>query len=286
MTDETPDKPNRLDQFREEALAAGIPPDDVDRWLGTARPCAILQLKPGDEPVVGRLGGPFVLPPDAPDPWCMLVATIDLAALPEGSTDLGLPPDGHLMLFADPDPESIDERNLGSALHIPAGTLVEERRVDLFLEWDEIYGSDFPEGPLRLMCDASLPYHSMVRDPGPPSVLSPLPGHPYVEELLSAWEEVPDEYHHPGLQLGGYSLDEDPVEDPAVAAGREAARAEARGELPAAHTETRPEDWVCLAQWWPGVNEMAMACFSWSIARQDLAAGRFDRVYATMTFNP
>jgi hypothetical protein len=29
-----------------------------------------------------------------------------------------------------------------------------------------------------------------------------------------------------------------------------------------------------------------MALYSWSISRQDLAAGRFDRVYATMTWNP
>ncbi|MFI8306477.1 hypothetical protein ACIF80_24145 [Streptomyces sp. NPDC085927] len=64
MTDEIPDEPNRLDQFRGKALAHGIPSDDVERWLDTARPCAILELKPGDGPVVGRLRGGGRLP------WC------------------------------------------------------------------------------------------------------------------------------------------------------------------------------------------------------------------------
>ncbi len=57
--------------------------------------------------MVGRLGGPLMLPADAPDPWCKLAATVDLAALPAGATDLDLPVDGHLLLFADPDPDRI-----------------------------------------------------------------------------------------------------------------------------------------------------------------------------------
>jgi hypothetical protein len=126
----TPEMLDKLSRFREKALAEGIPPDDVDRWTATARRCARLDSR-GDGPVVGRLGGPLMLPADAPDPWCKLAATIDLAALPQDATDFPLPPDGHLLLFANPDPELAGEETLGSALHIPAGTPLEERQVDL-----------------------------------------------------------------------------------------------------------------------------------------------------------
>jgi hypothetical protein len=149
-----------------------------------------------------------------------------------------------------------------------------------------MYGVDFPEGRLHLRTDVSLPYHSGVYDPGPPARTKRLPAHPYARELNHAWMDVQDHTGHPGLQLGGYAEDEYRDEDPAVKAGWEAARAEARGELPKSETDIRPQDWVCLAQWWHGVEGLEMALYSWSIARQDLAAGRFDRVYATMTFNP
>lgn len=283
----TPEMLDKLSQFRETALAKGIPPDDVKRWIGTARPCARLDSR-GDGPVVGRLAGPLMLPTAVPDPWCKLFATIDLAALPEDATNLPLPPDGHLLLFANTNTESMyDEESLGSALHIPAGTPVEERQVDLDPEPDdEPFYAEFPEGRLRLRADVSLPYHSEVFDPGPPPATKRLPDHPYVGELLNVWEEMRDDSGYPGLQLGGYAEDEDGAEETAVLAGREAAQAEMRGELPKSETDIRPEDWVCLAQWWPWIGGVERAFHSWSIARQDLAAGRFDRVYATMTFNP
>lgn len=282
----TPEMLDKLSQFREKALARGIPSDDVERWAGIARPCAQLDSE-GDGPVVGRLGGPLMLPADAPDPWCKLAATIDLAAIPEDATDLPLPPDGHLLLFAYPNVELIGYQTLGTAFHIPAGTPVEERQVDLDPEPDdELYGVEFPEGRLRLRTDVSLPSHVEVHAPGSPPVGKRPPEHPYVGELLDAWREVPGDIVHPGLQLGGYSMDEYGECDPAVSAGREAARAEERGELPKSETDIRPEDWVCLAQWWHGLEGLEMALYSWSIARQDLAAGRFDRVYATMTWNP
>jgi hypothetical protein len=71
-----------------------------------------------------------------------------------------------------------------------------------------------------------------------------------------------------------------------VVAGREAARTAARGELPAPDTDVRPEDWVCLAQWEHGLDGLETALCSWPMSRQDLAAQRFDRVYATMTWSP
>lgn len=281
----TPDMLDKLARFREKALARGVPADDVERWIGTARPCARLDTK-GEGPWVGRLGGPVMLPPDAPDPWCRLAAVVDLAALPPGATDLPRPSDGRLLLFAEPNFELIDQGSLGSALHIPAGTPVEER-PDVDPEpGSQTYDMEYPEGPLHLTADVSLPFHSEVLDPGPPAVSKPLEGHPHAAELLDAWLEIPQDVVFPGLQLGGYSRDEELRWDPAVSAGWEAARAEAREELPSADTPVHPEDWVCLAQWWHDIDGLEAAMFSWSIARQDLAAGRFDRVYATMTFNP
>ncbi|TQN32206.1 uncharacterized protein DUF1963 [Haloactinospora alba] len=289
----TPEMLDRLSQFRTKALATGIPPDDLERWIGTARPCAKLDPT-GDGPVVGRLGGPLMLPTDAPDPWCKLAATIDLAAIPEGTTNLTLPSDGHLLLFARPNPALMGYETLGSALHIPAGTPVEERQVDLDPEpGNELYGVEFPERRLHLRTGISLPEHSQVHDPGPPPATMRFSDHHYTKEQLAAWEEVlevwdemADDIVRPGLQLGGYALDEYCEEDPAVLAGKEAARAEQKGTLPKADADIRPEDWVCLAQWWHGLKGLEMALYSWSIARQDLAAGRFDRVYATMTWNP
>jgi hypothetical protein len=270
----TPDMLDKLRRFREMALAEGIPPADIERWVELARPCANLGWR-GDGPVVGRLAGPLMLPADAPDPWCKLAAVIDLAALPAGVTDLPLPSDGQLLLFADPDPDSIGERNLGSAFYIPAGTPVQERQIDPDPETPGYpYEVDFMEGLLHLDTDVSLPHHSEF------------PDHPHADELLDVWQEMPSDGFHFGLQLGGYAEDEYGDEDPSVAAGREAAQAEARGELPSSEGDVRPEDWVCLAQWLHGINGLEMALYSWSIARQDLAAGRFDRVYATMTWNP
>ncbi|WP_223190643.1 DUF1963 domain-containing protein [Nonomuraea terrae] len=58
-----------------------------------------------DGPVVGHFGGPLMLPADVTDPrrGQHLIASIDLAALPEDATGLPLPPDGRLLLFAHPD---------------------------------------------------------------------------------------------------------------------------------------------------------------------------------------
>ncbi|SEG78053.1 protein of unknown function [Thermomonospora echinospora] len=282
----TPDMLDKLRRFRETALAEGIPPDDIERWVEMARPCAILKHK-GDGPVVGRLGGPLMLPADAPDPWCKLAATIDLAALPEAVTDLPLPSDGQLLLFANPDPEMIDEGNLGSALFIPPGTPVQERQVDLDPEWiSEPHEREFLEGLLYLEADVSLPYHSNVRDLGLPAGSKSPAAHPHAYELLDVWMEIQHGSGYLGLQLGGYAEDEYREGDPSMAAGREAARAEARGELPISEADVDPRDWVCLAQWLHGITGLEMALYSWSIARQDLAARRFDRVYATMTWNP
>ena len=70
-----------LQPFRDEAVAQGVPADEVDRWLDLARPCAIL-AQDWDGPVVGRFGGPLRLPAAAADTYFPFVASIDLASLP------------------------------------------------------------------------------------------------------------------------------------------------------------------------------------------------------------
>ncbi|MFJ8715384.1 hypothetical protein ACIRD9_19700 [Streptomyces violaceus] len=69
----TPEVWDLLRPFRDEAIARDIPVDDVERWLGTARPCAAL-TRDGGGPVVGRFGGPLLLPADVPDPAYPFVA--------------------------------------------------------------------------------------------------------------------------------------------------------------------------------------------------------------------
>ncbi|MFF4402926.1 hypothetical protein [Streptomyces sp. NPDC001480] len=91
----TPEMRDRLSPFRCKAIARGTPAGDVERWLAAARSCATL-ARDGDGPVVGRFGGPLLLPADVPDSALPFVASIDLGVLPADATDLPLPPDGHL----------------------------------------------------------------------------------------------------------------------------------------------------------------------------------------------
>ncbi|GAA1452046.1 hypothetical protein GCM10009602_52520 [Nocardiopsis tropica] len=267
-----------LDRFREQALDKGVPAGDVDRWLGLARP-KLRTARDGSGPVVGRLGGPLMLPPDVPTPatvWAsddtdvsneyQLIATLDLAAIPSGATDLPLPPDGHVLLFANIE---LDDVVLpGGAVYVPAGTPVEEREVSLDYE---PYEYDSPEdldeelrriGDLRLTPGVGLP-SCAVGDEA-------LALHPHAETLQEVWSEQSDEGGE--WQIGGYAADFDGYGDPAPAS----AYSEEGGQRPG------PEDWVLLAQW-VGVP---MGILYWTIPRQDLEACRFDRVVVQMYANP
>ncbi|XKK38363.1 YwqG family protein [Nocardiopsis sp. ARC36] len=264
-----------LDRFREQALDKGVPADDVDRWLGLARP-KLRTARDGSGPAVGRLGGPLMLPPDVPTPatvWgpdnsyeYQLIATLDLAAIPPGATDLPLPPDGHVLLFANI--ELDDELLPGGAVYVPAGTPVEEREVSLDYE---PYEYDSPEalddelrrtGDLRLTPGVGLP-SCPVGDEA-------LVLHPHAETLQEVWSEQSDEGGE--WQIGGYAADFDGYGDPAPAS----AYSEEGGQWPG------PGDWVLLAQW-VGVP---MGILYWTIPRQDLEARRFDRVVVQMYANP
>ncbi len=285
----TPEMRDRLSPFRAKAIAQGIPADDVERWLDTARPCATLAQE-GDGPVVGRFGGPLMLPADTPAPFYPFVASIDLAALPDDATDLPLPPDGHLLLFAFPQDDG-DFATMGEAVYVPAGVAVEERDKDSWAwfeieEYREIVEA-FPRGQLRATPNVSLPYHYAVEIPEHP-YSEPLPGHPRSEELAQVWEDTRDDIATWGpLQIGGYASEEavhlDPVEGVVWCAVKAAEAGHWGG---GAVVSGAVEDWVLLADWDPCIEGREGATVHWVIQREDLAARRFDRTFATVFWNP
>jgi hypothetical protein len=298
-----PELLGRLQPFREEALERGIPQEDIERWIETARPSGTL-VTSGDGPVVGRFGGPLMLPPEAPDPRTPLLATLDCAALPEEVTGLRLPPDGRLLLFGYPCHEwSWHSGSIGEVVYIPAGTPVEERKT----RYAYVYGEEgddvddeklriyeqFPQEELRLAADITLPYHFTVDSPEPPDNDPPLPGHPRSWELAEAWGETSYGIGVRGpLHIGGYASHECTETDPVVDAAQDAEQwrrfrltqgSDEPGdavELPA------PERWVLLAQWDIGLDGREGSTLHWVIPRQDLAERRFDRVHVTFFWNP
>ncbi|MFI8303797.1 DUF1963 domain-containing protein [Streptomyces sp. NPDC085927] len=282
---------DRFRPFREEATAQGIPADDVERWLATARPCVALTLADDDEfgPVVGRFGGPLLLPADIPDPEHPFVASVDLAALPADATDLSLPPDGHLLFFALPDGDGRG-RPRGNVVHVPAGSAVTQRDTR---SWnsrnDDEYNAIFegyPQGPLRARAEVSLPYHTFVIPPGEREAVT-LPGHPFCSELVEVWEDTHDSVARRGpLQIGGYANEEVVEFDPVDVAASIAADAVREGSWDGP-ASADPADWVLLADWYAGsLRKREGSTVHWVIQREDLAARRFERVFTTVFWNP
>ncbi|GGP86875.1 DUF1963 domain-containing protein [Saccharothrix coeruleofusca] len=264
------DLQTELDELRATAIEEGFAAEEVDRWLAATRTCLILDHE-GDGPVAGRFGGPPLLPADTPTPDHPLVATIDLAALPPGTTGLDLPTDGQLLLFASPW-YLTDFDNVGAVVHVPAGAAVEERdRYGWRWSDDEEYREQFAEfsqGPFRAI---------------PALSLSPHDAYNISDELGEFWEEHADIGM---LQLGGYGTESgispyDLVTEIAESAVH-AVKA-GRWEGPVSEKET---DWVLLADWHAGITGLEGAVIHWGIQRDDLAARRFDRAYATLYWNP
>ncbi|MER5476821.1 DUF1963 domain-containing protein [Streptomyces sp. NPDC002734] len=282
---------NRLRPFRDEALAQGIPAEDVERWLTLARPCVNLTpAKEGPEPVVGRFGGPLLLPVGVPTPKYPFVASIDLAALPADATDLPLPPDGHLLFFSWPEPDH--RHSAGQVVYVPAGATVDER--DKQESWNSGDVDDhrrmfasYPQGPLRASFHPSLPYHTHVTLPGGQDIAH-VPGHSRAEELVEVWDKTWNDIVPEGtLQIGGYSNEEvvhlNPVEDAVWAAVR---AVESGGWDGPASAD--PADWVLLADWFAGEDVVGWegSTVHWVIQREDLTARRLDRAFANVSWNP
>ncbi|MEU4680275.1 hypothetical protein [Micromonospora sp. NPDC023737] len=272
----------KLNRFREEAAARDIPSVDVERWLGTARRRATLSPR-SNGPVVGRLGGPLMLPPDVPDPEFPLFASLDLATLPQDATNLPLPPDGRLLLFGCFEAGAWgSECPLGAALYIPAGTTVEERWLDFSDLGDPGSYEDVAElqGALHLRYDISLPDDDDIIDAAK---------HPCAAQLREVWAEVggegADDLSHT-LHIGGYASDYSGEFDPVTSSARQAEHWTEKGQLPRSAEPTRPEDWVLLAELHADIPGWEDAIFYWSISRQDAAARRFDRTYGYVFFCP
>ena len=278
---------DRLTPFRDKAIGQGIPVEDVDRWLTLARPC-VTMTRTGQGPVAGRFGGPLLLPADVPDPVHPFVAAIDLAALPSGATDLPLPRDGQLLLFAVPEDDG-DPVSRGTAVYVPVGTAVVERDPHTWNEWDydESMFEEFPQGPLWAVTDVSLPYHHAHRVRGERGA-GPIPGHPRAEDLVEVWESTREAITADGtLQIGGYADEEAIYTDPLDAVVRRAVGAVAAGNSEGPVSDD-PADWVLLADWHAGadVDGWESASVHWGIQRDDLTARRFDRTFAQVFYNP
>lgn len=269
-----------LDQIRTEALAREIPEAEVERWMGLARPCAFLTAD-GDGPVVGRFGGPIMLPADAGTPEYPLVATIDLAALPREVTDLPLPSDGKLLLFGYP-----EEHGMGEVVHVPEGVAVEERELDPDSypacddDFEEIH-EEYQLGEIRLTPDVSLPFVGMVAAPAP-EYSRPFPGHPHSEALARVWA---DQWGDSTLVLGGYGTDCNGCLATEIAVLC-AVREEEAGHRPGpGTTSTNADDWVVLAEFNVYRSGGGAAIF-WVVQRDDLLARRFNRVQVLVDWNP
>ncbi|WCN05440.1 DUF1963 domain-containing protein [Streptomyces sp. M92] len=266
---------DRLNRVRESALARGVPPAEVERWLEAARPCATL-TPDGDGPVVGRFGGPLLLPVEFANPPARtyLIASMDLAAPPADATTLPLPSDGVLHLLARSADDGFDAG--GEAVYVPAGTPVEERplspRHSPRDPWANMGRGPHEGTALRLRREVSLPDCEAMYAPAE---------HPHAAELRDAWRSVRDEDRSRGrslLRIDGYARDPYGEFDMLDVAASLRARRERRppGESASAWAAPRPEDWALLTQWYGGVY--VHGDVYWTVTRKNLAERRFDEV--------
>lgn len=281
----------KLSPFRAKAVEEGEPAEEVDRWIDqAARPCAFLTDQ-GDGPVVGRFGGPLLLPAGVPTPDRPYIASVDLAALPKDATDLHLPPDGTLLLFADLTNWGVDTDDRGPAIYVPAGTPVEERDRNAWhsagnIEDDQRISESLPQCDLRVRTEPDLPHYGWVRLPD--GKVEPLPYAGILAEVwgYTAWDRLGISQWSPLLQIGGYPDHECAETDPMTTVASNAAFEAEEGHWGGGEPVSGAvEDWVLLASWTSFHKPDGMTVH-WGIQRADLAARRFDRTFATLEWNP
>lgn len=113
---------NALDAFRIAAQERSISDDVIEWWLQQARPCLDLN-RDSTDPLVGYFGGRPALPAGITWPdGSVHLASVDLTAIPHGTLDLNLPDAGTLLFFAERDYCPM----AGHVIYVPAGTPVEE----------------------------------------------------------------------------------------------------------------------------------------------------------------
>ncbi|WP_154825994.1 hypothetical protein [Streptomyces sp. HPH0547] len=120
----------------------------------------------------------------------------------------------------------------------------------------------------------------------PPAETRPAPGGP----TGTGCRRRPGRYEDrsalegPHLQLDGYSTDPYGEDTPITASACRAARMAGEPEPPRADPweESRPDDWVLLAQWHG--TALIDGDIHWTIARKDVRARRFDHATVLSCF--
>ncbi|MDB1088779.1 YwqG family protein [Streptomyces sp. ACA25] len=279
----------------EEALAAlasrHLPAEAADRWTALLRPAARLVTGPSPgERAVGRLGGLPRLPADVEWPvWeghgpLSFVASLDCAALPTGELDIPLPGSGTLLFFwfdgrADEHEACVDyadpaTRDGARVLYLPAGTVTAERPAPP--------GPDpYPARALAARVeptagDPTAPALHLAFAPGDAVIGLPYE-HPVCEmEFAHALNELRLGPEH---QVGGHGR-------PVISAVELWA---SRDDLGIDWDDPRllPDagEWLLLAQFdsdaETGMEWADGGVIYWTMRREDLAAGRFDRAMFT-----
>ncbi|BEL05470.1 DUF1963 domain-containing protein [Actinoplanes sichuanensis] len=277
-------------RFRRAALTAGLPADEVGRFIDHLRLTVRLAGGTGDV-VAGRAGGRPHLPagrgwPSEQGGALPFVFSVDCAALPavDGSS---LPADGSLLFFLDHEQDHLTGRH-GRVLHIPAGTettAAEPPDRDLVAE----------EYALHATLIAELPdWLDPADEDDDEDYLSPIQKQlaedlPHLDELRALAEEIwPRDNGLATAYLGGHVTDEviTSIAEQTLA-GREKA-----GEIvvPVAnwYSHVEREKHRLAGEW------LQLAAFSTSddlyygsfvIRADDLVAGHLDRALSVTDFS-
>lgn len=283
--------------FRAKARQAGVSDASIDLILHHLSPAYDLSddvTSGGTE--VGRLGGDPELPPDVTwDGSRMFLASIDLAALPPHSLDVGLPRDGRLLLFCNAGYELVTTAAPGEfphAMYLPPGTEAVRREWSTTEYYDEHLNIE--PRPLYAKTAWDLPvdeFGNPLWDHEEDTVSDPALAQAIAEYRTLAGHLDPlvierDAYC---IKLGGVAYPEqDRVEEEVIGEIREQQENRARKGLPPHPSEyelrlsTDEEEaaaWTLLAD----ANYSFVFLFGegslyWLIPRVDLSQSRFDRV--------
>lgn len=295
--------------FRQAAVDRGIPSEEVEKFIGLLRFVICTSVTPSGAPV-GKLGGLPPLPVGMKWPSFRgyplpFVASFDCAALPR-LDGLELPEDGSLLIFLHhedaADADSIDdEQEHARLMHVPAGVATEEPaepevEPDTFArprdfvaaeqllfatvygqwpEWLDVEESDLPE--FQRQAARELPHRRQL--------------------CALAAELWPEQWpYHP--HIGGYpqiewrfrehvNEIEEAHRNAKNTATPETLRADGWTSAPSEQLASGKEDeyrivreWVSLVRFLP--DEFHEARFM--IHREDLAAGRLDKVLSCTEF--
>lgn len=284
------------EQFRRAALALDVPEDEVSRFIGHLRWAIRLDgLADPDGIPVGRFGGPPRLPvgtswPDNGQGDLPFVFSVDCAALPRVD-GFDLPLDGSLLFFLDHqyDHEECHAEHRGYArvMHIPAGVetaVAEPPHHELVA--DEQYDVDaavvawLPDC-LEMDEGEMLPFHERLAHELRSSM-------PHLDELEALADELwpPSDGLSSGF-LGGYA-DDEVLETLAEQILREREKSDG--------TTIPREEWFdrmadeqrrLMNEWMSLASFLPFAEFYYgrmSIRRDDLAAGRLDRMLSMTHF--